>query len=289
MLIASNRGPSRSPLGHDGQLVRPPGRRRHGVGPVVGGRQARRAVGVRGAERRRPGGGRGAPRAASSTWTAAWTARAGGADARHPGRDVRARLQRGGQLDAVVRPPPALRHARTSRSSALAFRREWESFRALQRGVRRRAGRGAGPDGRPARAVRRSQDYHLTLVPRMLGRAAARRARSRTSRTPRGRRPSTSGSCPTTSAARCWTASSAPTTPGSSRQRWADAFLDCCEAVLGAEVDRAARHGHATAATRPPSACTRWAWTPPSCAAGPRSRTCRRTSRRWRGRRATAG
>ena len=85
------------------------------------------------------------------------------------------------------------------------------------------------------------QDYHLTLVPRMLRDRRPDLRDRHFSHTPwappdyfrdaaRRRRP-----------ARSSTACSAPTTPASSPARWAEAFLDCCEAVLGAEVDRAGR------------------------------------------------
>src|SRR5215472_593537 len=48
----------------------------------------------------------------------------------------------------------------------LAFRREWESFRAYNAAFADALAEGAGPPGAGARAM--VQDYHLTLVPRML-------------------------------------------------------------------------------------------------------------------------
>src|SRR5215472_1921796 len=49
----------------------------------------------------------------------------------------------------------------------LGFRREWESFRAYNAAFADALADGAGPDGRGGvRAM--VQDYHLTLVPRML-------------------------------------------------------------------------------------------------------------------------
>ena len=55
-------------------------------------------------------------------------------------------------------------------------------------------------------------------------------------------------------------------------ERWADAFLDCCEAVLGADGRPAPRGAGQVAyrATSPRSACTRWASTPRHC--GPAGR-----------------
>ena len=46
-------------------------------------------------------------------------------------------------------------------------------------------------------------------------------------------------------------------------QRWADAFLDCCEVILGADVDRA-RQRVSYAVMSPGSACTRSASRPTS-------------------------
>ena len=67
--------------------------------------------------------------------------------------------------------------------------------------------------------------------------------------------------------------------------RWAAAFLDCCEAILGAQVSRAdgagpARLGRSsTAGASPRWPCTRWGWTPPRCGPAPGPTTCRRMSR----------
>src|SRR5690606_29406380 len=44
-------------------------------------------------------------------WVCASLGEGDRADARHPRGHVPARVRRGGQLDAVVRPPPAVRHA----------------------------------------------------------------------------------------------------------------------------------------------------------------------------------
>jgi len=96
----------------------------------------------------------------------------------------------------------------------LAFRREWESFRAYNAAFADALAEGAGEPGAGTRSM--VQDYHLTLVPRML---AQRRPtwRSRTSHTPRGRRRITSRCCPTTWRARFSRAYSAPTMPGFTR------------------------------------------------------------------------
>ena len=84
-----------------------PRRWRPGLGPVRAG-QRRRRVGLRRALRRRPGGrpaGRGRPAGPQRSRHR----RHGGPDARHRPGHLPPGLQRGGQLHAVVRPPPALR------------------------------------------------------------------------------------------------------------------------------------------------------------------------------------
>ena len=55
---------------------------------------------------------------------------------------------------------------------------------------------------------------------------------------PVGAARATTRCCPTTLPSRYSTGCSAPITSGSLPQRWADAFLDCCAAVLGAQVTR---------------------------------------------------
>ena len=235
--------------------MRRPERRRPGRRPGRG----RRATG-RGAQRRRRGARRAAVR---------------GADARHPAR----RCSTGPTTGWPTPPCGSSTTCSTTRPNqpvfGLAFRREWESFRAYNAAFADALAEGAGPAGRGHRAM--VQDYHLTLVAPDARASAAPTWRSRTSRTPRGRRRTTSRCCPTTWRARCSTASSAPTMPGSTRERWADAFLDCCEAVLGAaggpgRADRPARRPHHHG-RRPPAGRGRGA----SFAPGPRPTTCRRT------------
>src|SRR6185437_1999866 len=115
----------------------------------------------------------------------------------------------------------------------LAFRREWASFRAYNAAFADALAAGAGPDGaaRPGGVRAMVQDYHLTLAPRMLAE----------------RRPDVAIGyfCHTPWAPPDYFAILPDGVLGADHagfhtQRWADAFLDCCEAVLGAEVDRAA-------------------------------------------------
>ncbi len=79
---------------------------------------------------------------------------------------------------------------------------------------------GPGPGrGRPPRVGRRGSRGGAGLPPQRWSRGcwptSGRTSGSRTSRTRRGRRRTTTACCRTRSPARCWTGSSAPTTPGS--------------------------------------------------------------------------
>ncbi len=120
-----------------------------------------------------------------------------------------------------------------------------------------------GPGAAGVRAM--VQDYHLTLVPRMLAELAPATSGSRTSRTPRGRRRTTTGCCPTSVGREVLDGHPRRRPRRVPRRRWADAFLDCCARVpRRARWTAAARHGQLTAGTSPASACTRSAWTPPT-------------------------
>jgi len=111
----------------------------------------------------------------------------------------------------------------------LAFRREWESFRAYNAAFADALAEGAGPavpgaatagdataggDTAGTRTRAMVQDYHLTLVPRMLAERRPDLAIAHFSHTPWAPR-STLRCCPTTWRVRCWRASSARITPGS--------------------------------------------------------------------------
>ncbi len=127
----------------------------------------------------------------------------------------------------------------------LAFRREWESFRsynaafaaALADGAgRRRAGRhGAGPGAIRAMV----QDYHLTLVPRMLADHRPDVAIGYFCHTPWAP-PEYFAILPDDVGREVLDGILGADHAGFHAKRWADAFLDCCQRVLGAEVDRAA-------------------------------------------------
>ena len=137
--------------------------------------------------------------------------------------------------------------------------------RGLQRGLRRGAGRGGRARARKVLV----QDYHLTLAAAACCASCGPTCASRTSRTRRGRRPTTSGCCPTTSRARRCSGMLGADHAGFHSPRWAQAFADCC-------VERARRDRGPTATARSTSrrahhrgsACTRSASTPTACASG---------------------
>src|SRR5580700_2430953 len=129
----------------------------------------------------------------------------------------------------------------------LAFRREWESFRAYNAAFADALAQGAGPERGGARAM--VQDYHLTLVPRMLAERRPDLAIAHFSHTPWAP-PDYFALLPDDVAREVLEGILGADHAGFHAERWASAFLDCCEAVLGAEVDRAARtvrhDGHTT-------------------------------------------
>ncbi|HEV3066739.1 MAG TPA: trehalose-6-phosphate synthase [Streptosporangiaceae bacterium] len=129
----------------------------------------------------------------------------------------------------------------------LAFRREWESFRAYNAAFADALAQGAGPRRAGARAM--VQDYHLTLVPRMLAERRPDLAIAHFSHTPWAP-PDYFALLPDDVAREVLEGILGADHAGFHARRWASAFLDCCEAVLGAQVDRVARTvrhaGHTT-------------------------------------------
>jgi trehalose 6-phosphate synthase len=115
------------------------------------------------------------------------------------------------------------------------FSRDWESFRAYNQAFAM-ALAGASADQRPpARAV--VQDYHLTLVPRMLAELRPGIKIAHFSHTPWAP-PDYYRVLPDGVAREVLEGILGADHAGFLCQRWADAFADCCAAVLGAEVDR---------------------------------------------------
>src|SRR5215471_3451882 len=131
----------------------------------------------------------------------------------------------------------------------LAFRREWESFRAYNAAFADALAEGAGPAlaGPATRAM--VQDYHLTLVPRMLAERRPDLAIAHFSHTPWAP-PEYFALLPDDVAREVLEGILGADHAGFHAHRWADAFLACCEAVLGAQVDRVTRTvrhaGHTT-------------------------------------------
>jgi trehalose 6-phosphate synthase len=130
----------------------------------------------------------------------------------------------------------------------LAFRREWESFRVYNAAFADALADGSGPEGRGGvRAM--VQDYHLTLVPRMLADRRPDVAIGYFCHTPWAP-PDYFAILPDDVGREVLDGILGADHAGFHARRWADAFLDCCEAVLGAEVNRAGRtvrhRGHTT-------------------------------------------
>jgi len=120
----------------------------------------------------------------------------------------------------------------------LAFRREWESFRAYNRAFAEALAANAGQprDTRvPLRAA--VQDYHLTLVPRMLAELRPDIRIAHFTHTPWAP-PEYYRMLPEEMAREVLAGILGADHAGFLCSRWAAAFLDCCEEVLGAAVDR---------------------------------------------------
>jgi trehalose 6-phosphate synthase len=120
----------------------------------------------------------------------------------------------------------------------LAFRREWDSFRAYNAAFAQALAADADPQGsgRPQRAA--VQDYHLTLVPRMLAELRPDIRIAHFTHTPWAP-PEYYRMLPDAMGREVLAGILGAHHAGFLCQRWADAFLDCCEVILGAEVDRA--------------------------------------------------
>ncbi|HEY2284152.1 MAG TPA: trehalose-6-phosphate synthase [Streptosporangiaceae bacterium] len=117
------------------------------------------------------------------------------------------------------------------------FDRDWEAFRAYNQAFAAALAHAcddAGPGGAPRAVV---QDYHLTLVPRMLAELRPGTRIAHFSHTPWAP-PDYYRVLPDAVAREVLEGILGADHAGFLCQRWADAFADCCAAVLGAEVDR---------------------------------------------------
>jgi trehalose 6-phosphate synthase len=135
------------------------------------------------------------------------------------------------------------------------FRREWEAFRsyndmfaaALADAASAADAQATAGRGRPVRAV--IQDYHLCLAPQMLADRAPEVQIAHFSHTPWAP-PDYYRILPDTVGREVLTGILGADHAGFLCQRWADAFVDCCEAFLDAKIESDRRHvsfrGHIT-------------------------------------------
>jgi trehalose 6-phosphate synthase len=134
-------------------------------------------------------------------------------------------------------------------SFGAGFRPDWDAFRAYNAAFAEALAADAGPAGgaSPVRAL--VQDYHLSLVPRMLADLRPDVRIAHFSHTPWAP-PEYYRILPDQVGREILEGMLGADHAGFLSQRWADAFLDCCAEILGATVDRAARqvsyNGHVT-------------------------------------------
>jgi trehalose 6-phosphate synthase len=128
----------------------------------------------------------------------------------------------------------------------LAFRRDWEAYREYNMAFAKALAESCG-EAQDVRAV--VQDYHLTLAPRMLSELSPGIKIAHFSHTPWAP-VEYFRLLPDAVATEVLGGILGADHAGFLCQRWADAFIDCCEHVLGAEVDRVRREvsyqGHMT-------------------------------------------
>lgn len=135
------------------------------------------------------------------------------------------------------------------------FQQKWDSFRAYNHAFAQALAAGADwPDDATATPDRTAvrvlvQDYHLILVPRMLADMGLDARIAHFTHTPWAP-PDYFRILPSSVGREILEGLLGADHAGFHCQRWADAFLDCCEMILGAQVDRARQqvthHGHVT-------------------------------------------
>jgi trehalose 6-phosphate synthase len=127
----------------------------------------------------------------------------------------------------------------------IAFERDWAAYREYNQAFAQALAADAGSS--QARAV--IQDYHLTLAPRMLSKLAPGIKIAHFSHTPWAP-VDYYRLLPDSVGAEVLDGILGADHAGFLCQRWADAFMDCCEQILGADVDRnqqrVTRDGHVT-------------------------------------------
>jgi trehalose 6-phosphate synthase len=131
----------------------------------------------------------------------------------------------------------------------VSFGQDWESFREYNRAFAGALAEAAGPGadaGQPRALV---QDYHLALAPRMLAEQRPDIRIAHFSHTPWAP-PDYYRVLPDGIARELLEGILGADHAGFLCQRWADAFADCCEVILGAAVDRTrqqvSHRGHVT-------------------------------------------
>ncbi|HEU5420177.1 MAG TPA: trehalose-6-phosphate synthase [Streptosporangiaceae bacterium] len=128
----------------------------------------------------------------------------------------------------------------------VSFWNQWSAYTDYNRAFATALARAAGDGGQPRALV---QDYHLALVPRMLAELRPGIRISHFSHTPWAP-PDYYRVLPDRVAREILAGILGADHAGFLSQRWADAFADCCAAVLGAEVDRSGQRvtydGHVT-------------------------------------------
>ena len=128
----------------------------------------------------------------------------------------------------------------------LAFRRDWDAYREYNMAFAKALAESCG-EAQDVRAV--VQDYHLTLAPQMLSELSPGIKIAHFSHTPWAP-VEYFRLLPDAVATEVLGGILGADHAGFLSQRWADAFIDCCEHVLGAEVDRVRREvsyqGHMT-------------------------------------------
>ena len=133
----------------------------------------------------------------------------------------------------------------------LAFQRDWEAYREYNMAFAKAlAGAAAMPGSAGSPGIRALiQDYHLTLAPRMLAELSPGVRIAHFSHTPWAP-PQYFRLLPDAVAAEVLEGILGADHAGFLSRRWADAFTQCCEQVLGATVDRerttVSHRGHVT-------------------------------------------
>ncbi|GAA4234483.1 trehalose-6-phosphate synthase [Actinomadura meridiana] len=250
VLVASNRGPVSFSLSDDGGLTM-----RRGGGGLVSGLAA-----VTGAARGTSGEG------PDVLWVCAALGEADREAARRApdGRIDLAGHETGGAAVRMLDIPPGTFHRAYNAvaNSTLWFvhhllydtprsphfdaraRRDWQSYEAYNAAFADALARDAAPGAKAA-----IQDYHLSLAPRMLRERRPDLRIVHFSHTPWAP-PEYFGLLPDDMGAEILLGILGADHAGFLTERWASAFLDCCELLPGARVDRAARtvacSGHVT-------------------------------------------